>query len=373
VKAAFHSQKLVLADLKVSEDLLTDFMKEVLGLAKGAEKEILDWTCKLQKFGFMSEPTQLISALDLAGLEIPCGSVLDVRARLESLASMATETIGELETRQTEFLRWQRRRLQPPATPITPTSVSRQPMYSPTKTSGRDVVNQMKTELQEEILSPCKENALAFERLDPNRLQEVVDSLECKMDGLLEDLELANAALEDKDRLFFDMEQLTARNESERISLENKLMVLESELQTLHERQNGEVSGRGQSDASCLSSNHQLTEATARNKTAGARLLCNVLERRSKLSKAAAFRKWSCNVSAMKATSNQKHDAAALAQQLDITREKLIVLKSHLNKGRRSEVGEERRKPRLRRLLDRLEKRDKLEFLEEAEDERIDL
>jgi biotin operon repressor len=67
----------------------------------------------------------------------------------------------------------------------------------------------------------------------------------------------------------------------------------------------------------------------------------------------------------VKASSNQKHAGAALAQQLEMTREKLLVLKSHLKKGKGSEV-DDKRKPRLRRLLDRLDKRDKYDF-EESE------
>lgn len=82
---------------------------------------------------------------------------------------------------------------------------------------------------------------------------------------------------------------------------------------------------------------------------AGARLLCCILDKRSKAELASAFRKWSCCVGAMKASSSHKETAVALAQQLEITREKLIILKSHL-KGKKSNG-----KPRLRRILERLD------------------
>ena len=369
VKAAFHSQKLVLADLKVSEDLLFEFMKEVLSLAKSAEDEVLDWTRKLQENGLLSDPTQLIIALDLAGVKQPRDYVLDIRRRVESLVPIASESIEELETRHQELLRWQQKRLQPPATPLTPTSFAKGSMSSASKMSNRDVVEEMKIVLKDEILSPCKERAKDVKHSDPKRLQEVLESLETKMDGLLQDLEAANDALEEKDRLVNEMERSTERNEAERRSLEGQLFALEEELQASRLIQEFNM----RTDCYDRSSDHQLKEATNHNQMAGARLLSNVLEIRCKLEKATAFRKWSCNVGAMKAASNQKHDAVALAQQLQITREKLIVLKAHLNKGRGSHSGEERKKPRLRRLLSRLDKREKLELLPEEEDEKLDL
>jgi hypothetical protein len=106
-----------------------------------------------------------------------------------------------------------------------------------------------------------------------------------------------------------------------------------------------------------------------RAKIAGARLLCNVLERRTRLEKAAAFRKWTCYAGAIKASTNQKDAAVALSHQLEITREKLTVLKTHMKRGRRSHAGEDKR-PRLRSLL--MPKRDKFDF-EGSEDGRLDI
>ena len=100
---------------------------------------------------------------------------------------------------------------------------------------------------------------------------------------------------------------------------------------------------------------------------AGARLLCSVLDNRSKLEVACAFRKWSCCVCATNAGCGHKQTADALAHQLKITREKLMVLKAHLkDKKKFGDTSMERRKPRLRRILEQLDHKNEVEseFLE---------
>ncbi len=90
-----------------------------------------------------------------------------------------------------------------------------------------------------------------------------------------------------------------------------------------------------------------------RDKIAGARLLCCVLENNNKRKLASAFRKWTCAASALNANStasSHKSTAAELAQELEITREKLMALRSHLKTARAG-----KHKPRLRRILERLD------------------
>ena len=89
------------------------------------------------------------------------------------------------------------------------------------------------------------------------------------------------------------------------------------------------------------------------DKLAGARLLCCIMENNNKKKLASAFRKWTCAASALNANSTasgHKETAAALAHELEITREKLMTLKSHMKSSR---VGKQ--KPRLRRILERLD------------------
>ena len=91
----------------------------------------------------------------------------------------------------------------------------------------------------------------------------------------------------------------------------------------------------------------------ASDKLAGARLLCCIMENNNKKKLASAFRKWSCAASALNANSTlskQQDTASELARELQITREKLMTLKSHMKSSR---VGKQ--KPRLRRILERLD------------------
>ena len=74
-------------------------------------------------------------------------------------------------------------------------------------------------------------------------------------------------------------------------------------------------------------------------KRAAGRLLLHALEGRTNAAKAVAFRRWSCQTSAMRAIAKHGHTATALAQQLEETREKLLILKRHLKKARRSGSG----------------------------------
>jgi len=90
-----------------------------------------------------------------------------------------------------------------------------------------------------------------------------------------------------------------------------------------------------------------------RDKVAGARLLCCVLENNDKIKLASAFRKWTCAAGAINASvnaSSHKETAVELAHELEITREKLLVLKNHFKNGKGG-----KQKPRLRRILERLD------------------
>jgi len=88
------------------------------------------------------------------------------------------------------------------------------------------------------------------------------------------------------------------------------------------------------------------TNDILRNKVAGARLLCCVMEKRNRTDLASTLRKWTALTYLTNACSSHKETAIKLAHQLEITREKLLVLKSNL-KGQR--------KPKLRRILEQLE------------------
>ena len=68
---------------------------------------------------------------------------------------------------------------------------------------------------------------------------------------------------------------------------------------------------------------------------AAGRLIAKFVSDKAKNEKASAFRQWACKNSAAQATGQQEVIASELSQQLETTREKLGILKSHLKKGRK--------------------------------------
>jgi chromosome segregation ATPase len=386
ISSALQRQKQVNSELELSEGVLVNFIQEVIGLASTAQKEILSKTELLQKLESRLAPSRQIVALDLAGLERtePCS--VEVRSCLEKLAYFVAKALEELHGRRVEFEQWQNRRSQPPPNPITPTFETAQTFTfspSPSRESCRDALTKMKTVLHDEIITPYKKGNID---LDPTRLRQVVESLEIKMDSLLEDMALANDALGGSDTVATEMSELVAKHESERAMLEKKVSSFDAELRSLMEQLKDETSLRIEAEAglatlresagtnsevSTRSVRGEVTSSDRVAKVVAGRLMCGVLEKRSKIEMAGVFRKWSCSTSVHRAATNEKH-AAAMAEQLEITREKLVLLKGNLKNGKRHQSsGDEQRKPRLRRLLGRaLDKRDKKDIPEGGRDTR---
>jgi len=353
-KSSSRDQRVVLNADKVAENMLTDFMDEVIGIASSAETEMVSMVQWMGDATMAFQKTP-IRALDLAGQWTPHELVSNLQRKLEALSLMVAKVVQELRLRQQQFGNHTSECLTPPKTPDEP---GREKLAKLSRLTGEEVVRQMKLDLQEKILTPCRNNAY-----DPVKLQAIVGNLESKMDVLLNDLEKANAALRDKDILFFEMEQLVAQNDGEKAFLEEKLRAVGTELGNLHRSSASCAVGMGSKETQGF---YNESKAAA-SQIAGARLLCMTLEKRNKLDASSAFRKWSCTVGVVKAISSQKSTAAALAQQLEITREKLIVLRSHLKRGKQPQTADDRNQPRLRRLLDRMDKRDKHSFHDNGE------
>jgi DNA repair exonuclease SbcCD ATPase subunit len=171
----------------------------------------------------------------------------------------------------------------------------------------------------------------------------VIHSLESQIDGLLADLKSANDALKAKDQMFVDLERLVSHHESERDVLEKKLESMNKIFRDMEERLNRDSSWKEAAEKELASLReglglketiHCSDEGRAAAKMAAGRLIVNCLESKSKLTKAGIFRQWACSTSALRAVAQQSYAAAALAQQLETTREKLVILKRHLKKSR---------------------------------------
>lgn len=180
--------------------------------------------------------------------------------------------------------------------------------------------------------------------VDVEYMKRVIKALEAQIDSLLADLQEANDALQQKDELFANLEDLVAHQESRGDLLEQQLMDSKAALQNVEEQLQVETleKHRLREEIDELRDEHTDGTDLVEDKQNGVdlhsqagRLLIAHLNRRQDMAKASVFRHWSCQTSATRAISQQSIAAAALAEQLDATREKLVVLKQHMKrKGR---------------------------------------
>ena len=157
-------------------------------------------------------------------------------------------------------------------------------------------------------------------------LRELVDYMELQIDGLIADLFASRRALESKEEALSELEDLLSLRESEKETTAKNLKSMQVYIKEM-EGKLAEESFRETADESQRSLD--LTKKAAM-KTAAARAICNMLQRGSNASAGQALRKWSNNACAMKAVDQQRFVAEALARQLEITREKVAILKSHV-------------------------------------------
>ena len=367
VSSALQCEKRVASEMRVAEDTLFKFIEEVINFTTEAQSEIMARTLLLRRLEASRVPNRSLVSLDLAGSVDQGVSVRDVHSCLDKLESLVSRAQKELHRKSAGLNKWKKRHSQSTPMPVTPTFSAGNLAFTPNREDHVNAFERIQSLLQTEIVASAE--------LDPVRVRKMAYSIQEHIKSLSEDIDSTYVALQDKEKLFSDMEKLVAQQDSERLTLEKRISFLDKENQEFEERLEEEISSRNASEKelSCLRRQasevglvskvpvHGLDfELKSTAKIAAARLLCSALNRRAKNETAAAFRKWSCSVSAVAAVSNQKDTAVALAQQLQVTREKLHALKAHLKNSRRGQ-NEKKRKPRLRRLLDRLEKRDQRE------------
>jgi len=106
LKSAFHSQSLLMKDLKVSEDLFAGFIVEVIKTTERALGQIEANSLR------MLSPLDSLSALDLA-ISPESGDKLSYfRGELRSWEKTARAVLAELRQRQKEFSAWKDKRAQ---------------------------------------------------------------------------------------------------------------------------------------------------------------------------------------------------------------------------------------------------------------------
>ena len=281
-----------------------------------------------------------IQALDLAGFEKQEKTLSNFRESLDALSLLVPDAVAQLQERREQLKSWKQQRS---------TRVSEQTLSTPkTKQQRRTIPDtpaimesfqRMKSVLNDEILSPTKFRTAESNRLDVEHLKKIIHSLEGQIDVLLMDLEAANEALHAKDLLMVDLEEIVANHESERDFLDRQVTELDACLKQERswkeaaEKELAQLRGDLSGSSATLKPSHPDPKAC---KLAAGRLLIHALDGRSNAAKAVAFRQWACQTSALQAVAKQGQAAAALARQLEETREKLVILKRHLKKSRRS-------------------------------------
>jgi chromosome segregation ATPase len=336
LSAVYRSQQQVLALSQSMEEQLSRFIEDIILQAGKVFSKISNRSHYLEKFGSRVTMKDDIKALDLAGLERPTLTITELRSCLDDLSSIIPKALSDLSEKKEQLKDWKARRSLP-GTPPTKAQAD----AAPPGIMGD--FQQMKRVLNEEVFSPGKARRSDASKLDMEYFHKVIHSLESQIDGLLADLKSANDALKAKDQMFVDLERLVSHHESERDVLEKKLESMNKVFHDMEERLNRESSWKEAAEKELASLREGLEmkdtipssdEARAAAKMAAGRLIVNCLETKSKLTKAACFRQWACSTSALRAVSQQSYAAAALAQQLETTREKLVILKRHLKKSR---------------------------------------
>ena len=271
--------------------------------------------------------SQLLSTIDLTAKELS--------SDIAHAKSMLDEKHEQLDA-------WKRRRslrVAPEASMCqTPDA---KPKSHPDSPSVLQALEKMKQVLNDEILTPYKNQPTPSPALDSEYLQKVIAALESQIDALLSDLQFANENLKAKDQLFHDLEQLVAHHESERDILERKLERTQNLLQEA-EAKTTRVTESPSSTGMTVETAHSVTDTNdvsiAQCKFLAGRMIAAFVENRDTRKKSSAFRQWTLSSTWCRAATHHEY-TEALALELDTMREKFQILKKHLKKSRRGKVG----------------------------------
>ena len=106
VSSSLQRQKKVSSELKVSEDMLVDFIEEFFRIASSAQSEITMKTRHLGRLGDRLVPVCTIHALDLAGFVSPYESLGVARVFITKFQSFVVGIFEQLEGKREKFVTW---------------------------------------------------------------------------------------------------------------------------------------------------------------------------------------------------------------------------------------------------------------------------
>jgi chromosome segregation ATPase len=343
----YRSQKELLHEAQKTEDKLLRFVEEA----------VYEWdnvaeifSSSVERLGLLSEHVDLkesLLALNFSGLEQKQQASDQLTTGLESLHSIIPRMMNDLGERRAQIQAWKQQRMNRFRAQIsTPPPKSK---AVPTTPSIMEALEKIKCALHESVLSPHKSRHSSGNQVDADYFHQVIQSLEIQIDGFLEDLKSANDALQAKDLLFDDLEQLVSHHQSERDTLEKKLNARAHTIRDLEKRLQREMAWKRETESELSRVRAELTSAmkqpqpyspiervdrdtTSADVVAAGALLSKFASGREIQIKARAFYHWNCHTAAVRATEQQGELAVELAAELTSTREKLSVLKRHFQK-----------------------------------------
>jgi chromosome segregation ATPase len=342
----YRAQQQVIALSHSVEDQLMRLIEEVICQTNRTYDNIASCSEKIYTYGNEIIVCGDLQALDLAGMEKLARSYfVEHRKQLDDLSLLIPHARVFLEEKRLQLKAWKKRRLDRICVRSgCHTPQKREQGCIPESPKILESFNTMKSILTTEFLSPQKSHVTDNTLTNAFYLKQVVFSLENQIDILLQDLKIANEALNEKDKMFADLEELLIFNESKKHLLEKENESKAKKIKSLQDRLKQEIYRKKttENELAILRDGISNTNTAALRhtnasmcKVAASRILLNAIDGRANAAKAVAFRQWACQTCALRAVAKQGNAAALLARQLEETREKLIVLKRHLKKTRR--------------------------------------
>ena len=333
ISELYKSQDEALSHFQTMKSQLVRFVEEIISEMDNVLGNIALRTESLYEHTEQYQIYDGLKALDLAGFDRVETNTESLRSTLDNLSVLIPRAATQLDERRAQLGAWKEQRSDHNyRTTTTPSAKCLNVV--PVTPEIHETLHRLRNFLKTDILSPIKIRTSHSDQLDVEFFKQVIYSLERNIEVLLLDLQTANTAIQEKDDRISELETFIALRES---AVEEAHLL--SNNQAINNQRGISLNNESDSRDERSHTSQQANSDFDGRKRAAGRLLLHALEGRTNAAKAVAFRRWSCQTSAMRAIAKHGHTATALAQQLEETREKLLILKRHLKKARRAGGG----------------------------------
>jgi chromosome segregation ATPase len=289
---SLRNYKKMCCDLRTTEKQLVIFIDDIISQADATFVALANLAEGVRESS---------SSMELASSGTPQKIIDDASSCLHQFLTLISEASADLEVKRRKLNNWkgQSKIHTCTSTPQNKPSSS-DALLTPNQSSAMRAFRKMK-EAMENQLSAVSEYP---------EVESAICSLELQIDALCSDLNSANQALCEKDKLFATLEQ-------ERNAIQKTM---------------ASVPTNGSSKLSAIQEGYELDKEKLQ--IAGASMICKVFENKAKCEAASAMTKWASSTAAMHATERQHHAAEALSNQLEMTRDTLAQLKAQVRRGK---------------------------------------